>query len=163
MAWLNGQHLKKLADSDYEKLTADFYPDWIQKMDSERWKKLTRLYRPRIQTLSELRLKAACCFEEPTLDPEAAKKYFYDSPNLPKYLKDWIETLERKTGWAPAEVESLTRELAQQLGIQTGALIHPIRFALTGSAASPGLFELMELIGKETCLRRVKKLLAFGS
>ena len=60
---------------------------------------------------------------------------------------------------AQAKIENKTRETAAGWGIEAKDLIHPLRFALTGKTVSPGLFELMSVLGKETCLKRVKNFL----
>ena len=45
--------------------------------------------------------------------------------------------------------------MADKLGITAAKIIHPVRIVLTGFAVSPGLFEMMEVLGKEVCLRRI--------
>jgi glutamyl-tRNA synthetase len=56
-------------------------------------------------------------------------------------------------------VEEVTRTLAGELGVSTGKLIHPTRLAVSGVGFGPGLFELMEVLGQETCSRRLRKAL----
>ncbi len=56
----------------------------------------------------------------------------------------------------PPHLEADARELAEQLGIKFGHLVHPIRAALTGTNKGPGLFDIVYLLGKETCLRRLR-------
>jgi glutamyl/glutaminyl-tRNA synthetase len=46
-------------------------------------------------------------------------------------------------------------------GIKAGELIHPVRLALTGRKASPGIFETMELIGRDECVLRLQKAMEF--
>ena len=55
-----------------------------------------------------------------------------------------------------AALETLIREHAEAQSVGAGKLIHPIRLALTGSTASPSLFDMMEVLGKNTCLRRLE-------
>jgi glutamyl-tRNA synthetase len=52
-------------------------------------------------------------------------------------------------------VEEAVRVTAEQRGVGSGKIIHPLRLALTGVSQGPGLFELMTVLGKETCLRRI--------
>ena len=55
------------------------------------------------------------------------------------------------------------RAAAAALGVGAGALIHPLRLVVTGVSLGPGLFELMAVIGKDACLRRIDRgLAAFG-
>lgn len=162
MAWLNAQHLKKISDTDYEQKITEFYPELAACLGPDLWKKLVRLYRLRIQTLSEFKPKTAYIFEGLTLDNETAKKYFHDSEDLPKHLRDWLTVFEKAGTLIPSELEAMTRGMAQDRGISVGILIHPLRFALTGSTASPGLFEIMEILGKDVCLSRIRHFLTFA-
>ena len=52
-------------------------------------------------------------------------------------------------------MEELLRDLVQRLGWKAGALFMIVRVAVTGSTATPPLFETMEVLGRETCLRRL--------
>ena len=52
----------------------------------------------------------------------------------------------------------LPQELAEDLDIKFGHLVHPIRAALTGTNKGPGLFDVVYLLGKETCLQRLRAL-----
>ena len=56
------------------------------------------------------------------------------------------------------KLETLFQSLAEELGIKWGLLIHPTRVALSGRTYGPGLFEMMELLGKEKCLERLTHL-----
>jgi len=53
--------------------------------------------------------------------------------------------------------EECIRAMAEREGVKASALIHPIRLALTGFGVSPGLFEVMEELGRETVVRRLQK------
>ncbi len=155
LGWLNAEHLKAVSADDFLKLISDFYPDLKQKKSADDWAALVQLYRPRIQILKDFREKSLCFFEEPHLDPEAIKKYFHETPNLPKYLRVWTDEIGKVEPFTTAVTEKLTREVAERSGVKAGVLIHPIRYALTGTTMSPGLFELIVLLGRETCLKRM--------
>jgi glutamyl-tRNA synthetase len=55
----------------------------------------------------------------------------------------------------------MVRGTAAERGIKAGPLIHAVRVALTGRTASPGLFELMALLGRDETIARLKALLTF--
>jgi glutamyl-tRNA synthetase len=57
-------------------------------------------------------------------------------------------------------IERIVRDVAQQYQVGPGKIIHALRLAVSGMALGPGLFELMEVLGKETCLRRIDRALA---
>ena len=58
--------------------------------------------------------------------------------------------------WKAASAEAAVRELAEESGVKLGALAQPLRAALTGRATSPGIFEVLELLGKDESLARIK-------
>ncbi len=81
---------------------------------------------------------------------------------LKRHLEAWLEVAaEQKSVYFedPKNIEEMTRENAAGWGIEAKDLIHPLRFALTGKTVSPGLFELMSVLGKESCEDRIKKFL----
>ena len=58
------------------------------------------------------------------------------------------------------EIEQTFAELLKEKGLALGKLAQPVRVALTGSAASPGIYEVIAVLGKERTLRRLHKALA---
>jgi nondiscriminating glutamyl-tRNA synthetase len=59
-----------------------------------------------------------------------------------------------------AHVESAIRELAERTGVKAASYIHPLRVALTGQSVSPGIFEVLALIGHDIALERIDALIA---
>ncbi len=53
------------------------------------------------------------------------------------------------------------RALAEERDISAGKLIHPVRLAVVGSGSSPGLFEVLELLGRDRTLARLERLVDF--
>jgi glutamyl/glutaminyl-tRNA synthetase len=58
-------------------------------------------------------------------------------------------------------IEERFRKTAKDLGLKVGVLVHPTRVALTGRRKGPGLFETMEVLGKERVLQRLEKLIKY--
>ena len=57
----------------------------------------------------------------------------------------------------PAELEQACRDLADQLGIKFGQIVHPIRAVVSGTTKGAGLFDLVFLVGKERCVERLRR------
>lgn len=162
LGWLNGQHIKKLPEAEYLERITRFYEKEARKFSSEKWKRLTLLYRSRIQTLKDLRTEAAYCFEELEVYDPALRESFLTNRPLKAHLVAWWEKARElpDSDFAGADpIEKFTREAASGWGIEARDLIHPLRFALTGKTVSPGLFELMSVLGKEACLKRMRNFL----
>jgi glutamyl-tRNA synthetase len=87
-------------------------------------------------------------------DPAAVAKHF-TAPGLAAHLAAWRARLADVDPFEPAALEAALREVAEARGIKAGLLIHATRVAVTGQAVSPGLFEVMELVGRERAIRRI--------
>ena len=57
-------------------------------------------------------------------------------------------------------LDQKTKQVAEAAGLKPKDIIHPLRFVLTGGTASPGIFELMSLLGKDVCLERLQRFLS---
>jgi glutamyl-tRNA synthetase len=66
------------------------------------------------------------------------------------------EQLEAVSDWSPAAVEAVVREHAEALGVKLGQVAQPLRAALTGRATSPGLFDVMAVLGKDETVARLR-------
>jgi glutamyl-tRNA synthetase len=118
------------------------------------------LLRPRAKKLTEFVDQIRPFFVEPTdYDPEAVKKHL-SMGGMADHVRALRETLAALPEWLEAPIEKALRELADQRTLKAGALIHATRIAMTGRMVSPGLFEMLVLLGRETVLRRLDKLAA---
>jgi glutamyl-tRNA synthetase len=71
-----------------------------------------------------------------------------------RLLKPRLEALP-ECEWKVANLEAAVRETAEALGVKLGDLAQPLRAALTGRATSPGIFEVMEILGRDESLGRL--------
>jgi glutamyl-tRNA synthetase len=67
-----------------------------------------------------------------------------------------LARLEALSGWEAAGLEEAVRAEAEASGLKLGALAQPLRAALTGRATSPGIFEVLVVLGREECLGRLR-------
>ncbi len=157
--WLQGEHIRGKSASELADAAAKVWIEagWMDEAEAEdREAELARicaLLRERIRTYGDF-LAFGYFFKDPEAFEEKAKKRHWkaDTPVRIEALVSRLEALERFT---EGEVERVTRTLAGELGISPARLIHPARLALCGVGFGPGLFELMEVLGQETCIRRL--------
>lgn len=90
-------------------------------------------------------------------DPKAVEKYF--KPGVLPALEEVVRGLREMPHFDPERMERIFRDTADRRGLKLVELAQPVRVALTGSAVSPGLFEMMEVIGREEVFRRIEKAL----
>jgi glutamyl-tRNA synthetase len=67
-----------------------------------------------------------------------------------------VEKLEAVSDWTAANVEAVVREHAESIGVKLGQVAQPLRAALTGRATSPGLFDVMAVLGRDETLLRLR-------
>jgi glutamyl-tRNA synthetase len=75
-------------------------------------------------------------------------------------MRDLLPLLPGPDGFTASSLESVVKERAAVLGVGAGKLIHPLRLAVSGTSKGPGLFEMMELLGREACVRRIERAMA---
>ena len=76
-------------------------------------------------------------------------------PGTAELLIALKDELRQADEWSETPLENLLRTLAEKLHVSPGKLIHPLRVALTGMAVSPGIFEVMALMGQKLVLARL--------
>jgi glutamyl-tRNA synthetase len=164
--WMNAQYLARMP---VEQLAAHARAAFDEAglgsspllRDSTTVHRLVELLRPRVKRLSDFvdqgRPLVASTVE---YQPEAIEKYF-SSADAAGHLAALVPVLAGLSPFDEPHVEAAVRGTAADRGIKAGALIHAIRVALTGRTASPGLFEVMTLLGREETLARLNALLAF--
>ncbi len=90
-------------------------------------------------------------------DPDAAGKFL--TVEIREALVLLIRELSELEVFDEKSLEPVFRKIAAALGIKLGKLAQPVRVALTGGTISPGLFEIIEVLGKQTVLERLEKAL----
>jgi len=114
--------------------------------------------KPRSRTLVEMAENGRFYFAENlTYDPVAAKKFLKaDVMDLVKDIRDRIGGL---TSFTRSDLEKVFLDFMEEKGIKLGRIAQPLRVALTGTSVSPGLFEVMEVLGKKSVVGRIEKAL----
>jgi glutamyl-tRNA synthetase len=166
LEWLNGQYLSASTASRLAPGVADrlaergVEPDaWAAR--GEAWlHALVDLLKVRARTVDDLARQALPYLTaDPPMDPEAVARHWdRDAEGARARLAALRRRLEG-CEWGEEPLEALVRGLAEEEGVGAGKLIHPLRVALTGQAASPGIFEVMVLLGREAVLERLDRAL----
>jgi glutamyl-tRNA synthetase len=116
------------------------------------------LHRERSRTLAELRASVADYAADPSgYDPAGVKKNV--GPDTPALLAALAERFAAVPDFRKEALETVLRDLAAEKEVSAGRLIHPLRLALTGKTVGAPLFDVVELLGRETVLRRIEAFL----
>nr|MBP3725513.1 glutamate--tRNA ligase [Campylobacter sp.] len=151
--WLNAHYIKNLP---FERLADEMKFFDIDFRNLNKGELLLNILRERSKTLLELKSSAFAIINEPEIyDEKAIKKWIKeDSANL---LEKYAEFLNDDDINA-AQYENITNEFLQNNNKTLKDLAQPIRIAITGTAVSPSIFEVMEVIGSKALKNRIKKL-----
>lgn len=154
--WLNQQHLRLKPDEELARLARPVLEQaGLTGIDQGYLISVVKLMKERITLLPDFADFAGYFFRDPVaFDEKGVKKYWNDeSAQAMSTLADRLETVPSFTHQA---IEEVLRALAEERNVSAGKLIHPARLALSGKVVGPGLFEMMELLGKETVVRRLR-------
>ncbi|HXG54136.1 MAG TPA: glutamate--tRNA ligase [Vicinamibacterales bacterium] len=159
--WFNQQHLMRLETAELARRVEPWLRQqqlWDDEFDGPRrewFHALLGLYKPRVKKLDQFGSEAKpLLMRDVTCDPEAARKHL--GPGIREPLTELANILERLQIFDAASLERELRALAEARQLKAALLIHATRVAVTGRAASPGLFEVLELAGRDTTVRRLR-------
>jgi len=127
-------------------------------LDKNRVTGAAETLRMRSKTLVEMAESARFYFDEDFRYEEKADRKFL-KPDIVPLVKETRVRLESIDDFSQKNLEGLFLRILDEKKIKLGEIAQPLRVALTGTSVSPGLFEVMEVLGKETVLRRMDKAL----
>ncbi len=129
--------------------------------DASAFHRLLELLRPRLKRLTDVVEQGGPLLASAVeYEPEAIEAHL-SSGEMAAHVTTLCQALADLSPFDEPHVEAAVRGTAAAGGIKAGALIHAVRVALTGRRASPGLFEMMALLGREETIARLQGLLAF--
>jgi glutamyl-tRNA synthetase len=147
LEWLNGMYLRALPQEVYADALVGYLREQGYEWDDELIRKAAPLVQQKIATLAEFPAFAGFLFARVEPDPETLG----DGEVIPAAAKRLAEV----DPFEAEPIEAALRDLADSLGLKPREAFQPIRLALTGSRVSPGLFESLELLGKDESLARL--------
>ncbi len=114
----------------------------------------------RAQTLVEMAQISEFIYRDfEDFDEQAAKKHL--RPVAQEPLEKMREALAAVEDWQPEVLHQVVKDVSEALDVKMGKVAQPLRVAVVGRAASPGIDVTLHLVGKEACLRRIDKALEF--
>ncbi len=160
--WLNSRYISAMPDEKLTNIFVHLYKQKGIKLEiSERVTRIVNLLRPRVKTTVELWDAGLFFFKQPqNYDEKGVRKHF-SAEDTVKILKSDADLIQQCKPFTETELENRLRALAEREGEKAARYIHPLRLALTGSTASPGIFETILLIGRDECVLRIKKAIRF--
>jgi glutamyl-tRNA synthetase len=155
---LNAHYLRATDDAELARLIAPRLAAAGHRIDDAAVARLSAGMaglKPRAATLVELAERASFYVAARPLRLSDKAARLLDPPARER-LADVVQALIAVDDWQPATLEQVVRGRAAALGVKLGQLAQPLRAALTGADASPGLFEVMAVLGRTETLGRIE-------
>jgi glutamyl-tRNA synthetase len=164
--WMNGQYIARASS---ERLAALLRPAFDTAglgnspvvCEDASFARLLELLRPRAKRLTDFVEQARPLLAAPAQYERDAIEKHLSSPDLATHVTALAEALRAATPFDEPQVEAAVRGTAASRGVKAGALIHATRAAITGRTSSPGLFEVIALLGRDETLARLDRLQSF--
>lgn len=157
LEWVNFQYMKSLP---LERIVHDVKPLLVARghrgLDDGWIGKMVATLRERAKTLGELvDLAGFYLAEEVALDPRAARKLL--QPGAGALLGDLAARLATLERWDVDSIRGVFERVMEERKLGLGKIAQPVRLAVTGGTVSPGIFEVLEVLGKEKSLARLRR------
>lgn len=167
LLWLNGAHIRKLPLEALANKVKSYWPESSKDADDNYKITVLGLIQERLKFFAEIPQLTEFFFSEPT--DESIKELLHDPKNKQlKKLSDYeihsflssVEKSLAESDFSVPDIESRLNSLLVNLGTKPGILFNIVRIAISGSPASPALFDTLSVLGKETCIIRINRSLA---
>lgn len=161
LIWVNAEYIKisqpaQVAQALMPLLEAAGLTDEVRAVSPDWLAQLVVLVKERAKTLVEMVEWVRPYFGQAvTFDEEAAKKFL--TPAIAPVLGKLLICFESFPAFSKQQWEEAFKQLVEAEGLKMGQLAQPVRVALTGRTASPGLFEVMEVLGRDRTLFRLRQ------
>jgi glutamyl-tRNA synthetase len=166
LEWLNGRHLQRKTAERLAPVVLDLLPEPERSRAADETGRLlavTELVKTRARTAESMASQARPFFTplgELAFDEAAVAKHWKDADEAAARLAAVRAELEAAEPFDEATLEPVLRGVAERLGIGAGKLFQPLRVALMGSAESPGIFDVLVLLGRDRSIERIDRALA---
>ncbi|TAL67534.1 MAG: glutamate--tRNA ligase [Bacteroidetes bacterium] len=157
LEWMNFQYLKQKPSSELvellfpileSKAMTGFAKDYLENV--------INLFRERIKFIKELPETAGYMFHSPgDYEKDYLDKHWRE--NTIEILKPLLEKYRQENDFSHTNLYELTKTYIEGLGMKMKEIIHPIRLMITGKSAGAGMFETMEVLGKQECIKRIEE------
>jgi glutamyl-tRNA synthetase len=161
LLWLNAHYIN---NGDPERLAALLVPflkdRGVEQPDKPVLPAVVKTLQERARTMLEMADGAVFYYKSDfAYDPQAAEK-FLKPETLPVY-EAVIGKLENLGNFSHDGIEAMFKDICAEMGVKMGQVGPPVRIALCGGTVSPGIYEVIEVLGKEETIKRVKRAMEY--
>jgi glutamyl-tRNA synthetase len=149
LRWMNGRYLRELGTDELTRRLSEYHPG----LPEDRLRDAVAISEEKIQTLADFWPLAGFIFDGPKDDPEAREKWLSDGGL--DALADARAALEHAEPFDAEHIEQALREVVESRDAKPRDVFQPVRVALAGTTVSPGIFETLQVLGRDEALARI--------
>lgn len=163
--WMNGQYIPKISLDRFTEIALPFIEKaGIQYGSLEELKPRLAIVQEKIKVIPDVPKWVDYFFTEDfAYDQESVEKTVITKPGSTDRLKLLADKYDALNEWTVEALEATLKATANEVGVKTGEFIHPTRVAVSGRSVGPSLYHMLELLGKERVVSRMRKLAAAHS
>ena len=161
LKWLNGVYIREILDlDDLTKRAVPFFKNFHYEADFDYYKKVMEVIRDSLETLIDIEERAKPFFIDDFHYDEDAMPFLEDEKGY-KVVEIFYEKVKELDEIKKEDFKKITKEIQKELKVKGKGLFMPIRVALTGKTSGVDIASLVEVIGKERVLHRLKRALEY--
>ncbi len=154
--WMNSQYLRSASpEEQVDTLLAELHKRGYGNIGRDHAARLIELFRERVHRSSEIPDFAPYMFAPPTHFDEQYRLQ-YGGEDLQQLVSGLIPKFMLIEEFVASAIQQTAKEHSKEEGVKMGQIINPLRLMLTGKPVGAGIFETMELLGREECIRRIQ-------
>lgn len=163
LLWLNSEYIKLTAEEKLLELVTPFlikegYLKEGETLNKDWACRAIKSLKERCRTLKELaHAMRYYLLDYVEIEPKAKEKYI-NSETIP-ILREVTEKLAALEEFRQDKIEKIFMDMVNEKGLKLGQVAQPVRVVMTGSTVSPGIYEVLEIVGKEKALKRLRRVI----
>ena len=155
--WFNHCHIQKTENNIFESMINEEFKEAHKTYNNQQTNKIIGLVKPRLETLDDLSKVCGFFYVDPVVFSEKSLKKFKNT-NSDEILKSLAMLLENKED--QENLKEHLKALSKEKDWGFGKILGLLRLSIVGDLSGPDLFEIISLIGKETCIKRILSLIS---
>ncbi len=163
LSWMNGEYIRATDPEEFRVMARPYVEAAVgRNLDEEEWSRfeeVSDLVQERTRFLPEAGEQVVFLFDDFEAYDQAAWQKVMVKDGVPEILKTARARLASVDNWAASDIESVLRDMLEELGLGAAKGLQPLRVAVTGTSVSPPLFESLAALGKEKTLARLEQAL----
>jgi glutamyl-tRNA synthetase len=160
LRWINGEYIMAKNTEELVPLVkAQLIASGLKEegVSGEKLVQIVELYKVRMKTISEFTELTDFFFKDDyAVDEKGVQKYLSDDEKK-ENVKIFVEKLEGLEDFSHENIEKICRAISEERSLKAAQIIHPTRVAISGKMKGAGLFEMMEVLGKEKVIERMRR------